>query len=118
MDLKPDNLLLGKDYSLRIIDFDGCCHEKSFKCMMKGSKNFRAPELLINKCSQPKKADIFSAGIILFLWKFQVYPYLEVSPTKKFDLFKLLLDNDEEFWHKQAEINGVACNQEFKKLFM
>lgn len=69
LDIKPDNILLSKDFELKICDFDLSYLEGDEKIKSNGTKYFRAPELFFNHCSNTKKADIFSAGILLFILK-------------------------------------------------
>jgi len=78
LDLKPDNLLIGEDFKLKICDFDLSYKLGSDKkTLSKGTKEYRAPELREqkfaskdgspNKAFEHKKCDVFAAGIILFV---------------------------------------------------
>lgn len=68
MDLKLENLMLGYNYALKIIDFDLSVNLKSKQTISKGTPDFRAPELMSerSKVTNFKACDIYSAGIILF----------------------------------------------------
>jgi len=68
-DLKPDNILLVErdcDFDLKIGDFGLACEfdeELIFRC---GSPGYVAPEIL-KKMPYGQKADIFSAGVIMYI---------------------------------------------------
>ena len=81
LDLKLENLLIGKDYQLKIADFDMSYMVGDDKVITKGTKYYRAPELRSGKCRNGVAADVYSAGIILFALKTGgVIPYFEDSP--------------------------------------
>jgi len=72
-DIKPENLLLDGNYNLKLADFgfakilagdDGSFNLSTY-C---GTKNYMAPEILKDKAYKGVKVDIFSAGIMLFLF--------------------------------------------------
>jgi len=67
MDIKPENLLIGEDCNLKIIDFDFSMKTEEGVCLGKGSKNFRAPEVKKGKSlKNPTAADVYSAAVVLF----------------------------------------------------
>jgi len=72
-DIKPENLLLDGNYNLKLADFgfakilagdDGSFNLSTY-C---GTRNYMAPEILNDKAYKGVKVDIFSAGIMLFLF--------------------------------------------------
>lgn len=77
LDLKPENLLLGQDFELKITDFDMSYQTGDICTVGKGTPYYRAPEVAKRKCKKPKAADIYSIGIILFILKFGQLPYDE-----------------------------------------
>ena len=66
LDLKLENLMLGSQFTLKIIDFDQtqCLSEKEIKSA--GTEGYRAPEVISGRCQNFKAADIYSAGVILY----------------------------------------------------
>lgn len=66
-DLKLENLLFDKDFNLKIADF-GFAKEDSGKLLSRlGTEGYMAPEIGYKKYSG-EKVDIFSAGVLLFLF--------------------------------------------------
>lgn len=118
-DLKPENLLIGDQYILKIIDFERCKKGPSGKIPGRGTKNYRAPEVRMKQCNDPKAADIYSAGIVLFVMMFRFHPYLEDKLTKGYDLQKLLLEGQEAYWEAIYECKGEdsVASDDFKTLF-
>lgn len=60
-DLKPRNVLLTQDGVCKICDF-GQAYQSSY---LAGTRNYKAPEALLNIANGPK-SDIFSAGCVIF----------------------------------------------------
>lgn len=121
LDLKLDNLLLGQDYQLKISDFDfSILVKKDFLTDHAGVINYRAPELKKRRCTNFKAADIYSAGVILFLLKTGLLPYAEEGSPRGQALYKFLLEGKEkEFWEYQEAREGMPqLDDSFKELFM
>jgi len=119
LDLKPNNLLLGAMYTLKIIDFELAIvlPMKKNKAIRAGTQNYRAPELRDGKCKLPLKADIFSLGIILFNLKYRIPPYIE-NDKEGGDCFYLLHEQPELFWAKLEEKYDIERDEDFSQLFM
>jgi len=121
LDLKLDNLLSGNDYTLKIGDFDQAFRKGQKTILSKGTVCYRAPELVKRTCTRPEAADIYSAGIILFLLKSGgVLPHSEQQKYKSYDLFDLMINNPALFWEKHCEIQKKASSffdEDFKDLF-
>jgi len=120
MDLKLENLLLGEDFQMKIADFDSAFFPKDHFVSTRGTINFRAPEVKGVKCRNPKKADIYSMGIILFALKAGVLPYIEDVLVKGHNLFELLKAEDSSYWEVMAGLNNpdLRFEDDFKELFM
>jgi len=94
LDLKPENLLLGADFKLKICDFDSAFRvDKDNYITTRGTASFRAPELKsesVGTDSTAYAADVFSAGVILFVLAIKMLPYNEKTPYKGKDLMDIL----------------------------
>jgi serine/threonine protein kinase len=120
LDLKPENLLIGEEYLLKIIDFDRAYSTADAKPASRGTEDFRAPEVKAGKINDPFLADIYSMGIILFFWLSAVQPYseeLDQENPERYDLFKYLMREDPKFWKAHGDLNGLKFESDFIELF-
>jgi len=119
MDLKLENLLLGEDCKLKIADFDLAHLEGDRVVRGKGTRNYRPPELKNKTCTNAKAVDIYSAGIILFSFKTGGFPCMEDCTFEGYDLYNMMLDEDDKFWtvHAQIQKKKGLFDEDFKKLF-
>jgi len=121
LDIKLENLLVGENFSLKVADFDLSCFIKEKRVSTKGTRFYRAPELINGECKSPVAADIYSAGVILFLFQSGgIIPHAEGHLFEGFDLCDLLYNNNHEFWNKHCEIqrkSTSAFSRDFKELF-
>ncbi len=117
LDLKPENLLLGEDFRLKICDFDLSYKKGDKNILSNGTIHFRAPELKNHQCDKPELADIYSAGIILFAMKVGHLPYLENEKVRGYDLYDLLMKDKLRYWQAHEEITHTEESAEFKELF-
>jgi len=121
LDIKLENLLMGDDFSLKIADFDLSSFIKENKVHTRGTKYFRAPELIHRNCKNLAAADIYSAGVFLFvLQSGGLIPHAEDMLFQGFNLYDLLYNNNPEFWRKHCEIQNKpesAFSDDFKELF-
>lgn len=121
LDLKLDNLLLGQNFTLKIGDFDQAYVRGQKHILSKGTVCYRAPELVLRTCKNPEAADVYSAGIILFLLKCGgVLPHSEQQTFRGLNLFDLMINNPSMFWEKHCEIQGKSSSffdEDFKALY-
>jgi serine kinase len=78
-DLKLENLLLDNGYTIKICDFgfvkDDC--NKDISRTYCGSKSYAAPEILRGEPYDPRKADIWAIGVILYIFVTGKMPFDE-----------------------------------------
>jgi len=119
LDLKAENLLLGDDFQLKITDFDMSSEIGSGVTHGKGTENFRAPEFIFDNCKDFVAADVYSVGILLFVFKYGHFPYVEKNFIKDKSLHDLLLTNANAFWEHHLLIGGdrMKASDDFKTLF-
>lgn len=126
LDIKPENLLIGEDFALKIADFDLTHVEGDEKIISGGTRLYRGPEFYNSKSEDvqletPAASDIYSAGVILFILKTGgVYPHLENKVLEGMNLTELMEKNSSKFWSKHAEVQGQPdefFDRKFKRLF-
>lgn len=122
MDIKLENLLVGNDFNLKIIDFDMAHFVDDALIISNGTKNYRAPEVARGRCNNTQAADIYSAAVVLFLLKTQgIFPALETSAPTRVKFSELLNNNPSEFWAEHCKLQGKAkdfFDQDFQDLFL
>ncbi len=120
LDLKLENLMMGSDFMLKIIDFDHAQLITDGKITSKGTEVYRAPEVLNGTCQDLTAADIYSAGVILYTLKAGEYPFVEVHDKEgRSRRYSGGFDKDSgRFWRKKAEAKGDSdfFSEEFKEL--
>lgn len=81
-DIKPDNLHLGDDGRLRILDLGVALGEGVAGARLTGNPgtpSFMAPELFAGKIADPQ-SDLYAAGVTLYYLLTRRYPYGEIEP--------------------------------------
>lgn len=100
-DIKPQNLLLGADRTLKITDFGlskvmECDEDSVMRTSHVGTRGFQSPEQLMRR-PYDKKTDLFAAGVVLFILM-TGYPPFEHA-------------NSQDYWYKDlVERVGKAAN--------
>lgn len=121
-DIKPENIILTHDFILKIADF-------GFSCMLKGrdgkgvlhtklgTEGYMAPEV-ITKNYEGTRADIFSAGVILFIM-YAGHPPFERSSSSDPYYQLLIQKNYSLFWKAHTRKRAVDFfKPEFRDLFI
>lgn len=120
-DLKLENLLMGNDYQLKIADFDLSYVKGDAELLTLGTRYFRAPELREGKEDVNAAADIYSAGVILFVLKCGgVLPHTEDEEYKGINLMELMSKKPQEFFERHCAIQDRKSSffdSGFKELF-
>lgn len=121
LDVKLENLLIGENFQLKIADFDNACIDGQSYTNARGTALYRSPELINGTCKDGYAADIYSAGIILFLFKSGgVLPHSENKLFRGMNLFDMMYNDNEVFWKKHCEIQNKPpeyFGEDFKALF-
>mmetsp|Transcript_37699 Transcript_37699/g.33713 ORF Transcript_37699/g.33713 Transcript_37699/m.33713 type:complete len:174 (+) Transcript_37699:585-1106(+) len=123
LDLKLDNLMLDEDYNLKVIDFDLSYTKDHESIRGRGTANYRAPELRFKNTQKraldPKRCDIFSMGVILFILKSGgVLPFKETEAGNPF--FEDFSVSEKLFWmaHRRLKNRDMEFfSEEFMELF-
>lgn len=124
-DIKPENILLDEKFCIKLADFGHSLDLAKSNCTTRaGTSQYFAPEMLANGDFNPKKADLFAAGIILFCMIAGSMPFNEAAPEDR--LYKKLIQgNAEEFWsfHEQVccgsseRVFGAELRDLLEKMF-
>jgi len=123
LDLKLENLLVSDNFKLKIVDFDVSYKEGDTKIITTGTKNYRAPELIMKDLNNPQAIDVYSAGILLFIfYAGGSMPFMEEDEEsmKKNNLKKLFYAEEDKFWKFQAKIlkkSDDFFENDFRDLF-
>ena len=84
-DLKLENILVDNDLNLKVADFGFATYTKIKKLhSYRGTKTYMAPEIKEGKIYDGRKADIFSAGVILYIIVHGIFPFGEASPDDRY----------------------------------
>lgn len=77
-DIKPQNVVLDKDFSLKVCDFGSSwrMHCKVMDQYTLGTRGFRAPEICMHH-PYSKKCDAYSLGVLLFVMFTKLMPAIE-----------------------------------------
>jgi len=122
LDIKLANLLLGEGYELKIADFDLAHTKGERRIKSRGSKYFRSPEIATNSCTNPAKADIYSASVVLYALKTNGHlPHMEDEFYEDIRFFDLLRDDPKTYWAEQCKYLKKSADffdRDFKELFM
>lgn len=119
MDVKLENLLMGKDYQLKIIDFDQSQTKEESRVISGGTSSYRAPEVLEKNCLDIFAADIYAAGVTLFTFKSGQFPFLEIEKDGKVKMvyYDMFIENNPEFWEMKAHKMGKKAAEFFTEDF-
>lgn len=76
MHLRPENIFLDEGCTLKIGNFNYSQTPKEFSIISHGHHNYLAPEAHHRSNENPMAADIYSAGLFLFVMRTRTFPYM------------------------------------------
>jgi hypothetical protein len=94
-DVKASNIIVNEDYKLKLIDFGFAQQVAGLDSrLLCGTPSYMAPELLGRQKASPEKADVWAAGVVLFLMLAGRQPFQSSQPS---DLHRLILKGELAF---------------------
>ncbi|KAH0786154.1 CAMK family protein kinase [Histomonas meleagridis] len=108
-DLKAENILLDRNFNIRIIDFglSNIINQNSPLTTVCGSPSYVAPEMLLDQ-PYTEKSDIWSAGVLLFAIVASFLPYEDSSIPKLIN--KILHDEPNFPTHFSSDLKDLLQN--------
>lgn len=109
-DMKPQNILLDKNYNIKLVDFGFACpltgrDNSGTQKTMVGTPGYMAPEIHCGVPYQAKQVDIFALGIILFIMRAGAPPFAIASETD--NLYKQIVSGRADlFWRCHEKVKG------------
>lgn len=115
-DLKPENILIGDDLGLRLVDFGLSCKLENSNADLCGTDQYLPPEIRLKIQYDPVKADLFVAGVMLFIMFVGCPPFQQATEE---DIFYRLIIGKKTglFWmYFQKRRPEKRFSDEFKAL--
>ena len=120
-DIKPDNILLGKDDKLKLSDFCSSLrmNEPEDNILLTlGDIYFFPPELVEDKEKEKKSIDynavnIWDLDISIYTYIFKCLPFMPENRENIVELFKVMTESNFDF-----NKYGITTSEEMKKLLM
>ena len=121
-DIKSQNILLnGDEFIVKICDFGLSSSNENIQSDYCGTKEYMAPEIIMEKEYDGIKADIFSLGVLLLNIMTNKFLFDDArvtnnnTPQTLYDYIRL---KNNQIW-KIGEAHGITgLSEEFKKLFL
>ena len=123
LDIKPENLLIGQNYTLKIADFDQAQTQTlhSSSCISVGTSSYRAPEIIQRKCTNIFAADVYSAGVVLYVMVAKQLPFgEEIKADGRMIMtgYSTFRKDNAAFWKKRATECQISTmfDEDFREL--
>ncbi len=81
-DVKPNNIIVGEDDEVKVIDFGQSCAIGHVKGRIQGTPDYIAPEQIERGMPLDQRTDVFNFGATLY-WAITGQPFPTVMPSKK-----------------------------------
>lgn len=123
LDIKPENLLIGNDYNLKIIDFDLSYLQNDPEIASHGTKCYRPPEFFRSNSTVLNLKSTFAADIYVILFLFKsggYYPHAEDDGEDEGRFLYWMYADNNAFWGRHCQMEKRASsfyNKNFKELF-
>ena len=105
-DLRPENLLLSSDFTLKLADFDLSCKRPVKK--FSGCPSCLSPEVIERRDFDNDKVDLYSSVIILFIMVTGKRPFKKAG-YGDYKFYQIMVDNWTGFW----ELQEVTASGDF-----
>jgi len=96
-DLKLENILIDQSLTIKVADFGFATENPGMLDSYKGTPVYMAPEIMAGKKYLGQKADLFSAGVILFTLARGIFPFMNSNESDQFYVHLLKKEYD-TYW--------------------
>ena len=111
-DIKLENIMLGRDYKFKFVDFGFSTDETGILKTYLGTPSYAAPELHLKRGYYAKSEDIFSLGVTLFIIVTGTLPFKLATLNDTF--YKFIIESDYVgFWKERM----IDVSPTFMELF-
>ena len=111
-DIKIENILYTDEMQLKVADFGFSTYKNINRLnSYRGTMTYMAPEIKEERQYDGRQADVFSAGVVLFIMVQGLFPFKEARTT---EFFYNLLQTDPVSYFKK--VKGENLSPEFKDL--
>lgn len=116
-DIKADNIMLGQDFNIKLLDFGFATFKSQGKLhTYLGTPNYAAPELLLQTPYYGICNDIFSLGVTIFVIVTGALPFKLATPNDS--LYGSFFQNNyNDFWKKRAMDLSDSFIELFNNIF-
>jgi serine/threonine protein kinase len=129
LDLKPENIMFSDKSELKLIDFGHSIYakakEENYGIRVPpaniGTKQYRAPEIEKSLWEKTpflgKPADVFSLGVILFVFHFKIFPFANANAADpRYGL--IIKEEYEKFWEDIERVTPIHASEDLKTLIV
>lgn len=120
-DIKAENILLVSDnYNIKLCDFGFSSDSSEFLHGSFGTKNYMAPEIIMDKDYDGMKADIFSLGVLLLNIRTNkfLFEQAKIGNNVNSTVYDYIKNKDEKIWEKSETTGIKGLHEDFKELFL